>query len=42
MLKIVLDDFMLPGPIAYSQQNDSLLLVNSAMEVQCFKFNDLL
>lgn len=31
MLKVMLDDFMLPGPLAYASHNDSILLVNSAM-----------
>ena len=41
MLKINLNDFMLPGPITYVESNETFLLVNPAMELQCYLYNDL-
>ena len=36
-----LENFLLPGPLAYAQQDDVLLIASSSFELRCYQFTDV-
>jgi len=38
---VQLPDFYLPGPVIYAEQSDSILISNTALEIESFKYSTL-
>lgn len=41
MFQIQLPDFLIPGPLLYSPNLDSIVLANSNLELECYRFSSL-
>eukprot|EP00350_Pseudokeronopsis_sp_OXSARD2_P005124 CAMPEP_0170542984 /NCGR_PEP_ID=MMETSP0211-20121228/2244_1 /TAXON_ID=311385 /ORGANISM="Pseudokeronopsis sp., Strain OXSARD2" /LENGTH=202 /DNA_ID=CAMNT_0010846231 /DNA_START=150 /DNA_END=758 /DNA_ORIENTATION=- len=41
IFQIQLPDFLIPGPMLYASNIDSLILTNSNLELECYKFQSL-
>jgi hypothetical protein len=40
-MKVELPDFFLPGPIIYSSVTDSIILSNSSLEIEAYRYSTL-
>jgi Bardet-Biedl syndrome 9 protein len=41
IFNVQLPDFLIPGPIIYSPNIDSIIVSNSSLELECYKFSSL-
>ncbi len=41
LFQIQLPDFLIPGPFTYSATLDSILVTNSNLEIECYKYSSL-
>ena len=38
---VILSEVLFPGPLGYSSKKDSLVISNTAYEIECYSFNNL-
>ena len=41
LFKIQLADYLVPGPMVYSQELNSIIVSNSCMEIECYSYQSM-
>ena len=41
LFQIQLPDFLIPGPLIYAETIDSLVITNSNLEIECYRYSSL-
>ena len=41
LFQIQLPDFMIPGPIIYAETIDSVIVANTNLEIECYRYQSL-
>jgi hypothetical protein len=41
LYQIQLPDFLIPGPLIYAQKIDSLVVANTNLELECYRYTSL-